>query len=216
MRILGLAKEIGIPYERLLLWCLEAGLSYSQPEEEVSPEDARRIRAAFLGERKRLPTPFPLDEEEALSDGWLRDEDLKAEGFPQNIEELEALERDLYARPFAPKQKPKAKDRVLLKDLLSSLGIENRTVVKKIRKLLPEHISRLFNREDLSEDQAAALKTAIEEKVGLCCGDPACRSLLEDRFGKKAIFPTRLPAACRLCGGSAIHRGMEMVIGIRH
>ena len=98
-----------------------------------------------------------------------------------------------------------------LKDLLSSLGIENRTALKKIRKLLPEHVSRLFSREDLSEDQAAALKTAIEEKVGLCCGDPVCRSLLEDRFGKKAIFPTRLPAACRLCGGSAIHRGMELL-----
>jgi hypothetical protein len=207
MRILGLAKELGIPYERLLDWCRDAGLEYRNPDDEMDSEHAGRARAAFLPSRSRKEGPYRTGDEDL--EAWMDDADLDTEEFPQTLEELEAIERSIHHEKPIARSKKAREDRIPLTSLLKKYGIEEKSTAKKIRKMLPEDISRLFNHEDLTDDQAGRLQDALENRVPLCCGHSSCREMLEKWFGAKKLILTREATACRLCGGSSTRRALE-------
>jgi hypothetical protein len=209
MRILGLAKELGIPYERLLAWCHDAGLDYRRPEDVVEPEHAAMARSMFLTPSGREDGASASGPEEDLWEAWVEDEDLDASGFPRTLEELDAIERELFKGKPAARAERSREQRIPLESLLGAYGIEDKAVIKKIRRLLPEHISRLFNHENLPEAQAARLREAIEDRIALCCGHASCRELLEKRHGEKNVVLTREASACRLCSGSASKRALQ-------
>jgi len=214
MRILKLSKEIGVPYEKILVWCNEEGMPYKDPDEEITDGHIIRIKAAFLKPSSRKYEKTTSDADSSLEDleaVFGDDPDLDIEGLPDTLEELEALEQNLFkngARSSPPK--PKA-DRLLVKSILKKFGIENRGVIKKVRKLLPEHVSRLFNHESLAEEQSALFQQALKQKVTFYCGDPVCRKLLKGVCSEKNLIQTQASSVCSLCGGSSIRRGMEVM-----
>jgi len=81
--------------------------------------------------------------------------------------------------------------------------------LKKIRKQLPEHISRLFNHENLTQEKAALLKGTIEEKIAFCCGHELCQDLLDKQLPEQKWILTKKPSVCKICRGSSTKRGME-------
>jgi hypothetical protein len=207
MRILGLAKELGIPYERLLAWCGDMGLPYEKPEDEIDGEHVQRARLHLSGRPSQVKKEDLSMEEEV--DNLFHDPDLDLEGLPESLEELEALEENLSNRPREKPKKESGEPRTALESLLKKFGVEGKARLKKIRKLLPEHISRLFNHKDLVEEHAARIEDALENKVVLWCGHAACRDLLKDQYDKKDLIPTDQPAVCRICAGSSTRRGLE-------
>lgn len=197
-----MAKELGVPYERLLHWCREAGMPYHSPDEEVEPAHVQQLRSAFIGKSSK--------EDPAID--WLGDADLDEEGLPQTLEELEELERSIFkAGPSSAAAKKSRDPRIPLMELLEKYGLEEKGILKKVRRLLPEDISRLFNHESLAEQQADLLRKSIEERIHLCCGHSDCRNLLLNRHGEKKVVFTKEPSACRICRGSAIRRGLEQM-----
>jgi hypothetical protein len=209
-RILDLAKEIGVPYEHLLAWCRKAGHDYGEPEDVVNPDHVKKIRSAFArtGPRKAEP------EVEDPFDHWVNDGDLDLDDIPKDLDELEALERTLFKTPPVSPKGPVKTDRTPLKSILSHYGIEGKGVLKRLRKLLPEHVARLFNHETLGKEHEALLREALEEKVVLCCSDAKCRKLLAERHGDAALFETSRSAACRLCKGTAARRALEEMAAV--
>ena len=206
MNILALAKEMGIPYERLLDWCREAGMPYRFPDEEVTPRDEGRARAAFA--RRRGAPPEDGEGEDGFPAGWPGEEELDLEGIPRTLEELEALERDLLPAP-PPRRRPPEEKRIPPREVLLALGVEGKAAAKRVRRLLPEHLARLLQRETLGGEQARRLREGMEERLPLCCGDPVCVAILADRFGRDRLVPTRRAAACRVCRGSPTKRSLQ-------
>lgn len=209
-RILDLAKEIGVPYEQLLAWCRKAGHDYSGPEDIIEPGHVGKIRSAFARASPRKAEPEPDDP----FSHWVNDTDLDLDGLPQDLDELEALERSLFKTPPVSPKSPARTDRTPLKSILTQYGIEGKSTLKKLRKLLPEHVARLFNHETLVKEHEALLKEALEEKVVFCCNDPTCRKLLIERYGDTGLFETSRSAVCRLCGGTAARRALEEMAAV--
>jgi len=215
MRIVKLSKELGVPYEKILDWCAGEGMPYKDPEEEVSPGHGARIRASFT-----RPAPKP-EKEGDLEDLDLslddvestfgKDADLSLDGLPQTLEELDALEGIVFknaAKP--PPPKPKA-DRFLVKAILKKFGVENKGAIKRVRNLLPEHISRLFTHQSLAEEQSILFQQALREKIVFWCGDRVCKRLLLEFHNEKELVETLASNVCSLCEGSSIRRGMEVM-----
>ena len=215
MRIIQLAKELGVPYERLLSWCRGAGMEYASPEEEITEGHARLARTALTRSPVKSREPSDLGDDEALLDELEavlgKDPDLALEDLPSSLEELETLEQEVFKNTHrAGPKKPKAR-RLIVAAILDRFGLNEKALRKKIRKLLPEDISRLLNRESLAEEQARDLERALEEKLVLWCGDPACKNLLKTRYPGRDLVATRVPSVCRACEGSAAKRNMEVL-----
>lgn len=213
MRILSLAKELGIPFETILNWCERAGLSYRHPEDEVDPQDESKIRFTFKLQgpsiKKKDEADFESEFKKLMGDS---DSDLDLEGVPKDLDELEALEASLFKTPEVVKKQKKEKgERIAVVSILETYGVGNKSLVKRIRKLLPEHISRLFNHESVTPENAETLKSALENKVHLCCGHTTCLDLLKKEYGKQKIIGTKEPQVCSLCRGSATRRGLTQM-----
>lgn len=212
MRILKLAKELGVSHERLLNWSTRAGMPYTNPEDEVEETDEPKIRQAFAparlkggGYRQRgAPSPDRiLDEIADPSDFDLEDE------LPDTLEELEVLERKLMQTPPELRREKPAAKRITTRDVLERYGIRGKSVLKRLRKLLPGHASRLLNQQTLSESQHATLTGEIESRAVFHCGDPHCKQALESRHSPETLFPVSDSGLCALCSGSATTRALD-------
>jgi hypothetical protein len=207
MLILDLAKELGIPCERLLAWCARNGYDYKEPDADMVPEHISRARSSFPAPRVEAKNEG-LDEEEDWA-AWMKEADLDETGFPRNLEELEAFESKIFKSEPPSETKAKDPDRIALRTLLHRFGLRDRATLKKARKVLPEHISRLLNHESLNENQARLLEEAFMERLVLWCGNDRCRSLLEKRHDARELILTQEAGHCRLCRGSPTRRGLE-------
>ncbi|MHC4942603.1 MAG: hypothetical protein ACYTG7_06225 [Planctomycetota bacterium] len=207
MQILVLAKELGIPYERLIAWCGRNGFPYKNPEDDVDSKEVERIRRIFAMTSKQKDADASLEES---FDTMMGDSDLDLSDFPKTLEELEALERSLLKDPEVPGRRQAKADRVPFREILKQYGIAGKSTLKRLRKLLPEHIARLFNHESLVEEQAAFLREALEQKIPLCCDNPTCQALIRARSeGRQGQIRTDIPAHCRICKGSTARRSLE-------
>jgi hypothetical protein len=174
----------------------------------VDPAEAERIRRIFAASGVRKD-----DDSASFEDRFehvMEDSDLDLSAFPQTLEELEALERSIIKDPSLPGKRKAKADRIPLRDILSHFGITGKSTLKRLRKLLPEHIARLFNHESLVEEQAASLREVLERKVPLCCAHPTCQALLRARpEGQAGQIRTDVPGHCRICRGSTARRSLE-------
>ncbi|MBU0755455.1 MAG: hypothetical protein KJ645_09980 [Planctomycetes bacterium] len=210
MLLLDLAKELGLPYERLIHWCRKVGYGFKSPVEELSPADVVRIREIYS---KTAPADESEKWDEDQFEAVMEDVDLDLEGLPQNLEELESIEKTLLGLTQKKEKSRVAKDRIPLQKILRDYGLSGKTALKKVRKELPEDIARLFNHQSLTEEQAAVLNQALAEKISLCCDHPTCRYLLTERHGKDNLISTSNQIHCRLCKGSTSRRSMEELAG---
>jgi hypothetical protein len=142
-------------------------------------------------------------------EAFMEGSDLDLDGFPESLEELEDLERSIFKERRVSKKKSPAADRIPVQEILDECGLSGKATLKRVRKLLPEHIARLFNHQSLVEDQAVVLRDALTRKVPLCCDHPACRALMEQREAGVNSVATSNPAFCRICQGSTARRGLE-------
>ena len=226
MQVHNLAKEMGVPDKELLKWLREIGLPCDDPEDELEEEHISRARVAFSGfcSRDRASSSGARKDMDMAGE-WNEGLELNVDELPQTLEELEEFEQSIFKDGFradkADKKERKA-DRVQVKAVLGELGVEDKAAKKKVRKLLPEHLARLFNHESLNAEQAELLKKEIPERVVLCCGDKGCHDLLSSRYEGQEIVLSREPSICRLCEGSSIIRGLEGMAdacgcaGVRH
>ncbi|MCD4727193.1 MAG: hypothetical protein K8R46_06005 [Pirellulales bacterium] len=215
MRALNLAKELGISCERLLDWMTRSGFSCDSPESEIDPAHETRIRRVFS----------PANRKERKGRGRGNEPDIEAllattidpacgeEGLdiPDSLEELEAIEREMMkAAPELRDEKPRPA-RTTTRSVLDGYGIQGKSTIKKLRKLLPGDIARLLNQQDLSEAQLAALTGAIKERAVLYCDHPYCRSAAGRRHSEDKTIPVRDSTVCSICSGSATRRALEEV-----
>jgi hypothetical protein len=210
MRILDLAKELGVSFERLLGWAARAGMPCSGAEDEISPEHEYKIRQAFSRADK-----IHGKDKEARSEDRLLDEELGREfldmdiDLPDTLEEFENLERELMRSPPEMREAKPKPVRITTSNVLSRYGISGKSVLKKLRKLLPGDVARLLNQQDLSEVQHATLTGEIESRAVFFCDHAYCRGALEKRHSPETLIPVRDASYCFLCRGSATRRALE-------
>ena len=211
MHVVELAKELGISYERLIDWMVEAGIECGDPEEDQAPDLESKVRKAFSSiqrgkSRKEGDDTRTMDDilSESVDGGFeLTDFDL-----PDSLEELEALEKAMTRVPARRKRKSDPK-RTPTRAVLDHYGIRGKAVLKKLRKLLSEPMIRLLHQQDLSEEQHAELTEEIELRAVFYCDHPFCTGILADRNSPESLIPVRNAALCRLCGGSTIRRSLQ-------
>jgi hypothetical protein len=211
MRILDLAKELGVSPERMMQWAQRAGLPYKRAEDEVDAEHEGRIRQAF----SQAHTRRRADERGRLSDDQLLDAEL-GQGLldlngdiPETLEEFEALEREILKSPPEMKAQKTKPARVPTSRILEQYGISGKSVLKRLRKLLPGNVARLLNQQDLSDSQHATLTGEIESRAVFYCDHAYCRDALERRHSAETLIPVKDSSHCFLCRGSAIRRSLE-------
>lgn len=211
MRILELAKELGISYERLIDWMKTAKIPCSHPDEEMDADQERKVRLAFSSlnrGKKKAAGDDSISMEDILGETASGGIELTDFDLPDSLEELEALEQAMTKVPARRKQKSDPK-RILTSTVLDRYGIRGKAVLKKLRKLLSEPMVRLLNQQDLSEDQHAELCEEIEFRAVLFCDHPFCTRILSERNSPESLIPVRNAGLCRLCGGSTIRRSLQ-------
>jgi len=211
MRILDLAKELGVSSERLREWAQRAGLPYGWAEDEVDAEHEGRIRQAFSrAHQGRRDEERGKRSDDQLLDAELGQGLLDLDGdFPETLEEFEALERELLKSPPEMREQKPRPARVPTSRVLARYGITGKSVLKKLRKLLPEDVARLLNQQDLSDAQHATLTGEIESRAVLFCDHAYCRGALERRHSAETLIPVKDSSYCFLCRGSTICRSLE-------
>jgi len=210
MRVLALAKELGVSYNRILAWASRSNLPYSHADDEINGADEKRIRQAFSPQRLTRP---PKGDEPSVDDllSEMVDPSFFPDDFdlPENLEELETIEKKVMrSLPERKVQKPRP-ERTRTRDILTRYGISGKSILKRLRKLLPEHIARLLNQQDLAETQAAQLKEEIENRAAFHCDSAYCVRTAEKRHSPEILIPVRDAAHCSVCSGSPTRRALE-------
>jgi len=214
MRILNLAKELGISYESLLDWIHRAHLPYSNPEDELTPAHEQQIRRIYSAPRSspgegRHKKESDLDMDRRIEDAlepWSLETDIE---LPETLEELEDLERSLVRSLPGQKARKPSSERLSTKRFLENFGLRGKSTLKRLRKLLPGDAARLVNQPDLSEAQQAKLQTEIETRAVFVCDHPFCRKTSSKRHSPELLFLVNQASLCHLCRGSATRRSLE-------
>ncbi len=206
MRILDLAKELGISWKRLLEWMEGSRFHYRSPNDEVASDHETQIRQAFSRAHKQKPLKTDdLPEDEPDLGLFLEESDL-----PETLEELEALERSMTSAPMPGSGKTKKQPkRIPTAGILEQYGISGKSTLKKLRKILSGPGVRLLNQQSLLEDRSKELKKEIESKAVFFCDHAFCREALAERHPSENLIPVRNSSCCRLCKGSVTRRSLE-------
>lgn len=219
MRILKLAKELGVSHNRLLAWAASAGLPYSHPDDLVEQNDEVRIRKAFSRSRpapsgaQDRPAPddqsFDTASVDAILDS-LVDSSFSPEDFdlPDTLEELEAIEREVMRSPPEQQEVRPRPERISTRDILARYGISGKSILKKLRKLLPDDIARLLNQQDLTGEQVTRLTEGIETRAALHCDHGYCSRTAQKAHSPEIVIPVRDATFCTVCQGSPTRRAI--------
>ncbi len=210
MRILTLAKELGLSYNHLLAWAQSSNMPYSHPDDEIDGNDEKRIRQAF---RQKRPTRPAKGSDAEIDDllGDVVDPSFFPDDFdlPDNLEELESLERKVMRSLPEQKVHKQRPERTPTRGILDRYGIRGKSVLKRLRKLLPDHVARLLNQQDLTESQVAQLTEEIENRAALHCDHAYCTRTAERLHSAEILIPVRDASFCNVCQGSPTRRALE-------
>lgn len=210
MRILTLAKELGLSYNRLLAWAQGSNMPYTHPDNEIDRNDEKRIRQAFGQKRPARPeNGCDAEIDDILGD--LVDPSYFPDDFdlPDSLEELETIERKVMKSLPEQKARKPPSERTPTRDILARYGISGKSILKKLRKILPEHIARFLNQQDLTDSQAAQLTKEIENRAAFYCDHAYCTRTAGRLNSPEILIPVRHATFCNVCQGSPTRRALE-------